>query len=76
MPSVQVKGVPPEVLAVWKRRAAGSHRSLQQYLLDHLIEEAARSTLDEVLDRASARTGDRLRLSEASSLIEAERARR
>ena len=50
MPSVQIKDVPDETHAVLRRRAAAAHQSLQEYLLTRLIEDAARPTLDEVLD--------------------------
>lgn len=55
MPSVQVKNVPPDTHAVLRRRAAGSGQSLQEYLRSLLIDEAARPTMDEVLDRAGRR---------------------
>ncbi len=76
MPSLQVKEVPEEVLDVLKRRAAMSHRSLQQYLLDHLIEEASRPTLDEVLDRASGRAGGSMPFEQAVATTREDRARR
>ncbi len=44
MPSVQVKNVPAETHAVLRRRAAAEGRSLQEFLLWLLIDEAARPT--------------------------------
>ncbi|HQR79469.1 MAG TPA: hypothetical protein PLT68_04545 [Actinomycetota bacterium] len=57
MPSIQIKDVPAETHAILRRRAVAAHQSLQEYLLAHLIAEAGRPTLDEVLDRAGARAG-------------------
>jgi hypothetical protein len=76
VPSVQIKGVPEETHAVLRRRAAAAHQSLQEYLLAKLIEEAARPTLDEVLDRAGGRAGGSVPLKVAASTVRAERARR
>jgi plasmid stability protein len=43
MPSIQIKGVPERTHAVLRMRAAAAHQSLQEYLLQHLIEEADRA---------------------------------
>ena len=51
MPSIQVKGVPAEVHATLRRRAAAAGMSLQEYLLAHLVAEASTPTLDEVIYR-------------------------
>jgi hypothetical protein len=53
MTSIQIKGVPERTHAVLRKRATAAHQSLQEYLLQHLIEEADRPTLDEVLERAA-----------------------
>lgn len=76
MPSVQIKGVPDEVHAVLRRRAASAHQSLQEYLLARLVEEASRPTLDEVLDRAGGRAGGDVPLDVAAKALRAERAGR
>lgn len=76
MPSVQIKDVPDETHSVLRRRAAAAHQSLQEYLLAHLIEEAGRPTLDEVLDRASGRSGGSLPVKSSVSVLRSERARR
>ena len=57
MPSIQVKDVPDEVHAELRRRAANTGKSLQEYLLAHLIDEAHQPSLDELLDRVSQRSG-------------------
>lgn len=73
MPSIQIKDVPPETHAILRRRAAQSHQSLQEYLLAHLIDEAARPTLDEVLDRAGGRAGGSVSLSDAVGMLREDR---
>ncbi|MGI9157783.1 MAG: FitA-like ribbon-helix-helix domain-containing protein [Marmoricola sp.] len=57
MPSVQIKDVPVDTHTVLRRRASEAHQSLQEYLRARLIEEAGSPTVEEVLDRASRRTG-------------------
>ncbi|WP_109474338.1 FitA-like ribbon-helix-helix domain-containing protein [Ornithinimicrobium cavernae] len=75
MPSIQIKDVPEETHAVLRRRAAAAHQSLQEYLLTRLVEEAARPTLDEILDRAGSRSGGEVPLADAVSAIRSDRAR-
>ncbi len=60
MPSVQIKNVPPDVHGVLRRRAAQSGKSLQEYLLGRLTDEARRPTLNEVLDDAARDKGGSL----------------
>lgn len=76
MPSVQIKDVPEQTHAVLRQRAAAAHQSLQEYLRSRLIEEASRPTLDEVLDRASGRSGGSVPLAEAVKTVRSDRARR
>lgn len=76
MPSVQIKDVPDDTHAVLRRRAAAAHQSLQEYLRTRLIEEAARPTLDEVLDRAGGRSGGSVPLEAAVSALREDRAGR
>ncbi|MGH3930848.1 MAG: FitA-like ribbon-helix-helix domain-containing protein [Pseudonocardiaceae bacterium] len=73
MSSIQIKNVPDEVRLVYRRRAAIAGKSLQEYLLAELIENASRPTLDEVLDRAGQRAGGRLPASFAVEQLRAER---
>ncbi|MGD9696995.1 MAG: hypothetical protein AB7V42_15185 [Thermoleophilia bacterium] len=75
MPSVQIKNVPEDVHRTLRIRAARAGQSLQEYLLAHLVEEAARPTLDEVLARAGERAGGRLRFDDAVTGIRADRDR-
>jgi hypothetical protein len=76
MPSIQIKDVPVETHAVLRRRAAAAHQSLQEYLLNHLIDEASQPTVAEVLGRAGRRTGGSLPFSESTRLLREDRDRR
>jgi len=69
MPSVQIKDVPEETHAVLRSRAAAAHQSLQEYLRSKLIDDAARPTVDEVLDRASGRAGGSVPLKTAARAV-------
>ena len=73
MPSIQIKGVPPEVHRVLRRRAAEAGQSLQEYLLSLLEEHASRPTLEEVLRRAGERAGGSVPLADAAKVLRAER---
>jgi plasmid stability protein len=76
MTSIQIKDVPERTHAVLRQRAAAAHQSLQEYLRARLIEEADQPTLDEVLDRASSRTGGSISLAEAAAALRDDRDRR
>jgi plasmid stability protein len=76
MPSVQIKDVPETTHAVLRQRAAAAHQSLQEYLLTQLVEQAARPTLDEVLDRAGGRAGGSVSFEDAVHAIRSDRDRR
>jgi hypothetical protein len=73
MPSIQVKDVPPDVHATFRRRAATAGKSLQEYLLERLVDEARSPTLDELLDRAGQRAGGRAGLPAAAAAVRAGR---
>jgi plasmid stability protein len=75
MTSVQVKGVPDDVHATLRRRAAASGQSLQEYLLARLIAEARQPTVDEVLDRVAERSGGSVGFSDAADQLRADRDR-
>jgi plasmid stability protein len=75
MPNIQIKDVPEDTHAVLRQRASAAHQSLQEYLRSKLIAEAARPTLDEVLDRAGGRAAASLPLRDAVSALRFERAR-
>ncbi len=53
---VQIRNVPDETRQALKARAAARGESLNDYLLKLLIEDAARPTVREVLERARARS--------------------
>ncbi|MGL5816389.1 MAG: FitA-like ribbon-helix-helix domain-containing protein [Phycicoccus sp.] len=76
MPSVQIKDVPELTHAVFRRRAAAAHQSLQEYLRSHLIDEASRPTVDEVLERAGGRAGGSVPSADAVAALHDDRARR
>ena len=71
--SIQIKGVPERTHSVLRQRAAAAHQSLQEYLLQMLIDEADRPTLDEVLDSAGSRTGGSVSFDEINAIIRADR---
>jgi plasmid stability protein len=73
VPSIQVKGVPDEVHAELRRRAATAGKSLQEYLLARLIDEATQPTVDELLDQIGQRSGGHLSFRFASEAIRSER---
>jgi plasmid stability protein len=73
MPSVQIKGVPDQVHRELRRRAAAAGQSLQDYLLDRLMEEVRYPPLAEVLDRAGGRSGGRLTFEDAAAGIREDR---
>lgn len=76
MPSVQVKDVPDETHAVLRRRAAAAHQSLQEYLRQRLIEEAATPTVEEVMERAGGRAGGSVSFADAVVALRDDRDRR
>ena len=73
MPSIQVKGVPEEVHATLRRRAAVAGQSLQEYLLARLIEDAQTPTVDELLVRTGGRAGGRAGFNAAARAVRADR---
>ncbi len=55
MPNVNVRDVPEDVHAVLTARAAAARQSLQEYMLQQLIQHARRPTMREVLEQVRAR---------------------
>lgn len=53
--AITVRHVPEEVRDRLAARAASSGRSLQEYLLRHLVDVASQPTVDEVVAEARAR---------------------
>jgi plasmid stability protein len=76
VPSVQVKNVPSETHAVLRQRAAAAGQSLQEYLRQRLIEEAATPTVEEILARAGGRAGGSVPFAEAVAALREDRDRR
>jgi len=75
IPSVQIKNVPEETHAVLRDRAAKAHQSLQEYLLANLVEQASRPTMDEWVERVSARERVELDVDAVVADIRADRER-
>jgi len=73
MPSVQIKAVPEDVHAELRRRAEMAGKSLQEYLLGRLIEEARRPSLDDLLDRAGRHKGGHVSFRFASEVVREDR---
>lgn len=76
MPSVQVKGVPEEVHAVLRRRAAAAGQSLQEYLLARLRKDAETPTIEELFERIGHHTGGEASLSDATAAVAEDRTSR
>jgi antitoxin FitA len=74
MTNVQIRDVPESVVANLKKRAAGRGQSLQGYLRDLLVAEAAVQVNNEIFDRAARRTG-KYQATEGESAEEVRRAR-
>lgn len=75
MPTIQIKHVPEDVHAELRRRAAASGRSLQEYLLARLVEQARQPALEEVLDRAGGRSGGSISFDFAAGVVRSDRDR-
>jgi len=73
MPSVQIKSVPEDVHAELRRRAANEGKSLQEYLLGRLVEEARRPSLEDLLSRAGQRSGGHVSFRFASEAVREDR---
>jgi len=55
MPAVTIRNVPDAVRDELASRAARTGRSLQEYLLEQLVDLASHPTVEEVVARARAR---------------------
>ena len=73
MPTIQVKNLPPETHAVWRRRAAAAHQSLQEYVRAHMVEAAREPTLAELFGEIEQDSGGSLSLEDAVRIIRADR---
>jgi plasmid stability protein len=74
MPSMQIRNVPPEVLATLRRRAHEAEQSLQAYLFAWLTEQASKPTIGELFDRTGERGGNRrVPLEYATKVVREER---
>jgi hypothetical protein len=57
VPSVRITGVPEVTRAILFQRAAGAGQSLQDYLLQVLVDEAAAPSVDELFVPIGMRPG-------------------
>jgi len=76
MAAITVRNVPDDVRDELAARAARSGRSMQEYLLNQLIEIASQPSLDELIARARARvaaTGTRLNPADIIAARDADR---
>ena len=73
MPSIQVKDVPDEVHATVRRRAATAGKSLQEYLLERLIDEASTPTLHELFANVDQHTGGQASFESAAAAVREDR---
>lgn len=55
MGTIQIRNIPDETLRTLKVRAAKSGQSLQEYMLQHLIEEASKPTVRELMEEVRSR---------------------
>ena len=55
MATIQIRNVPDAIARKLKTRAAQQGQSLQEYMLQHLKEEALQPTVNELLDELESR---------------------
>lgn len=58
MATIQIRNVPDETARTLKVRAASSGQSLQEYMRAHVIAEASKPTMDEIVDRLNQRSDE------------------
>jgi antitoxin FitA len=73
VPSIQIKDVPDDVHAVLRRRSAAEGKSLQEYLLGRLSDDAQTPTVQELFERVRMRSGGSITLKAAAREVRAER---
>ena len=73
MPTIVVRDLPGKVHAELVRRAEAAGQSLQQYLTGELTRLTLSPTVDQVLERISARRGGRVGLRRAVADLDRER---
>ena len=70
---LQVRDVPDDVHAARRRRAAAAGMSLSDFALKELTNVARRPSIAELLERASARSGDAMSFADARGAVAAGR---
>ena len=73
MPTIVVRDLPTKVHAELTRRAEAAGQSLQQYLTAELTRLTLAPTVDQVLERISARRGGRVGFRRAVADLDRER---
>lgn len=73
MATIQIKGVPDDVHATLKGRAASNGQSLQEFVLGCLAHEARTPTVDELFSRTEQHTGGKASLKTVTKIVRAER---
>jgi hypothetical protein len=48
VPTIQIRGIPDDAYEVIRRRAKAENRSIQSYMLEHVLEFTARPTKAEI----------------------------
>lgn len=76
MKAIQIRDVPEETHRTLRGRAAAAGMSLQEYLLATLKRLADMPTVEEVVQRASGRSGGRVGLAKAAAQLREERTSR
>ena len=68
-----MKDVPDDVHATLRRRAAAEGKSLQEYLLGRLVQDARTLSVEELFERVGHRTGGKTSAADAAQAVRAER---
>ncbi len=55
MGTIQIRNIPDDVIRTLKVRAAKSGQSLQEYMREHLIEDASKPTVRELMEEVRSR---------------------
>ena len=59
MATIQIRGIPEAAYEVIRRRARAENRSIQSYMLEHVLEFTARPTKAEIFAEWDRRAGER-----------------
>jgi hypothetical protein len=59
MATIQIRGIPEDAYEVIRRRARADNRSIQSYMLEHMLDFTSRPTKGEVFAEWDRRTRER-----------------